>query len=42
MFYSAHLLRNGFNLWYEENKESFLVAESALSDTELIKLAMRK
>ena len=42
MFYSVHLLRNGFNLWYEENKESLLEAESALSDTELIKLAMRK
>ena len=36
------LLRNGFNMWYEENKESLLEAESALSDTELIKLAMRK
>ncbi|XP_015762017.1 PREDICTED: WD repeat and HMG-box DNA-binding protein 1-like [Acropora digitifera] len=34
--------KNGFNLWYEENKESLLEAESALSDTELIKLAMRK
>ncbi|XP_067018365.1 WD repeat and HMG-box DNA-binding protein 1-like [Acropora muricata] len=34
--------KNGFNLWYEENKESLLEAESTLSDTELIKLAMRK
>ena len=42
VFYPVHLLRNGFNLWYEENKESLLEAESALSDTELIKLAMRK
>ena len=42
VFYSVRLLRNGFNLWYEENKESLLEAESALSDTELIKLAMRK
>ena len=42
VFYSVRLLRNDFNLWYEENKGSLLEAESALSDIELIKLAMRK
>ena len=42
VFHCVHLLRNGFNLWYEENKESLLEAESALSDAELIKFAMRK
>ena len=42
VFYSLRLLRNGFNLWYEENRGSLLEAESALSDIELIKLAMRK
>ena len=42
VFYSVRFLRNGFNLWYEENKGSLLEAEFALSNTELIKLAMRK
>ena len=42
VFYPVLLLRNGFNLWYEENKGSLSEAETALSDPELIKLAMRK
>lgn len=33
---------NGFNLWYEENKGTLAEAEPELSDTELVKVAMRK